>query len=319
MSKTNLQTNLQAPSKAFTRFAWMIVAYLVLVILWGAWVRISGSGAGCGNHWPTCNGQVLPIAPGAKTLVEFTHRLTSGLSLPLVLVMLGWGFKRFPKGHGVRLACVGTLVFLLSEAALGAGLVKFELVADNTSVARAITASLHLINTFTLSAFAALVAWWSQRGYHLRWNLRSTASRWLLPGLAALVLTAMSGAITALGDTLFPTTLGAHTVSDHFLVQLRIVHPILAVLTGLYLLLAAQILGEKLRGGAILTYLVIAQLLIGGLNVLLSAPGWMQLVHLAMALVVWLTTLLCWVTAQEVQATAAPISEPEAMPQPEPV
>lgn len=303
------------PSRAFTRFAWLIVAYLVLVILWGAWVRITGSGAGCGNHWPTCNGEVLPIAPGAKTLVEFTHRLTSGLSLPLVLVMLVWGFKRFPRGHGVRWASIGTLVFLLSEAALGAGLVKFELVADNTSVARAVTASLHLINTFALSAFAALVAWWSKRDYHIKWDFKSRVSRWLIPGGIGLMLTAMSGAVTALGDTLFPTTLGAHTASDHFLVQLRIVHPILAVATGLYLLLALQILGERLKGGGLLTGLILTQLLLGAMNVLLSAPGWMQLVHLAMALAVWLTTLLVWVCSQEVPAFVDKTPESEVNPE----
>ena len=60
--------------RLLTRFAWFTVFYNVLVILWGALVRASGSGAGCGNHWPLCNGQVIPVSPGWHTVIEFTHR-----------------------------------------------------------------------------------------------------------------------------------------------------------------------------------------------------------------------------------------------------
>lgn len=308
MNQTDTPANISAQPRreAFSRFAWAIVFYLVLVILWGAWVRISHSGAGCGNHWPTCNGEIIPQIPGKKTLTEYIHRLTSGLSLPLVLVMLGWAFKRFPKGHGVRLASVGTLVFLLSEAALGAGLVKFELVADDTSVARAITASLHLINTFTLSAFAALAAWWSQRGYQMDWQFNRPASRWLLPGLAGILLSCMAGAVTALGDTLFPTSLAqhlaSHPASGHFLVQLRILHPILAVATAVYLIFVLQALPEnhpELKGAHHLTATLVFQLGLGMVNILLGAPAWMQLAHLTTALVVWLGCLFFWLQTQE--------------------
>ncbi|MEZ0368612.1 MAG: COX15/CtaA family protein, partial [Candidatus Sericytochromatia bacterium] len=309
--------------RSFARYAWILVGYLGLVILWGAWVRITGSGAGCGNHWPDCNGQVIPLSPTIKTLTEFFHRLTSGLSLPLVLGMLIWAYRVFPKGHGVRFASWGTLLFLLSEAALGAGLVKFELVADDTSVARAITASLHLINTFTLAGFATLAAWWASQGYEVKWNPRSIASRWLLPGLGALLLTGMSGAVTALGDTLFPTTLGAavHPAAGHFLVQLRIVHPLLAVASGVYLLFALQQVLESqqhLRGTLTLSALLGLQLLLGAINVLLAAPGWMQLVHLGAALAVWLGSLLYWVQTQSAPDAkkATPSPEMEMTPSP---
>src|SRR5262249_41187531 len=69
------------------RFAWFVVAYNIAVILWGAYVRATGSGAGCGSHWPLCNGQVLPSAAQTQTLIEFTHRVTSGLSLVLMAVL----------------------------------------------------------------------------------------------------------------------------------------------------------------------------------------------------------------------------------------
>jgi heme a synthase len=297
------------PPRAFTRYAWIVVVFLLVVILWGAWVRISGAGAGCGNHWPTCNGQVLPVAPNTKTLIEFTHRLTSGLCLPMVLVLLGWAWRRFPKGHAVRNASLVTVLFLLSEAALGAGLVKFELVANNASVARAITAALHLINTFTLAASATLVAWWSNHSCEIDWKLASKAKWPLLLALALLLMTSMSGAITALGDTLFPTSIFVEgglmarlkddlSGSTHFLVQLRLLHPIVAVSTGLYLLFLSFAIradhesGSRVLLGLVLTVVTSVQLFAGFTNIVLAAPSWLQILHLFLALSVWLTVIL---------------------------
>lgn len=310
----------------FSRFAWFNLFYLVLVILWGAWVRISKSGNGCGAHWPNCNGEIIPLNPSLKTLIEFAHRLSSGLSIPIVLILLFWSLKLFPKGNWVRKVAGGTLFFLLAEAALGAALVKFELVGENASVARAIMASLHLVNTFSLSAMAALTAWWSTRPQ--QFQFRGPSSRWLLPALGALVLTSMMGAVTALGDTLFPTTifvkqgLIAHlrdnlSATTHFLVQLRIVHPIIAVMTAGYLLLAVQVVHEQVYvraqdkaspakgehpGAFWLTSLVVVQVLLGGINIVLAAPAWVQLLHLLMAVTIWLATLLYWVSGCAQQA-----------------
>lgn len=297
------------PSRAFTRYAWSVVLFLALVILWGAWVRISGAGAGCGNHWPTCNGQIVPIAPNTKTMIEFTHRLTSGLCLPMVLVLLGWAWRIFPKGHSVRSASVITLIFLISEAALGAGLVKFELVADNASLARAITAALHLINTFTLAGAATLAAWWSQFPAPQPWRQAAGVKWALFTALGLLMLSSMSGAVTALGDTLFPTSifveggLVARLKEDlsgttHFLVQLRLIHPILAVGTAFYLLFlsfgirADHETGPRVALGSLLTALTALQLLAGFSNIVLGAPGWLQILHLLLALSIALTVLL---------------------------
>jgi len=55
----------------FAKAAWGVLAYSILVILWGAYVRISFSGDGCGDHWPLCHGEVIPTAPSVKTLIEF--------------------------------------------------------------------------------------------------------------------------------------------------------------------------------------------------------------------------------------------------------
>src|SRR6188472_342187 len=107
------------------RFAWAVLAYNVAVIVWGAYVRATGSGAGCGAHWPLCNGTVILRAPAVETLIEFSHRATSGLSLILVVVLFFWARRVAAAGHPVRLGATLSLAFMLSEAALGAGLVLF--------------------------------------------------------------------------------------------------------------------------------------------------------------------------------------------------
>jgi heme A synthase len=145
----------------FARYAWFVLGYNLLVIMWGAYVRASGSGAGCGNHWPLCRGAVIPRSPALETLVEISHRFTSGLSLIFVIGLVFWSFQRFPRRHPVRAAAVVSLVFILTEALIGAGLVLFEYVAHNASTARAFWMSGHLINTFLLLGALALTAWWA--------------------------------------------------------------------------------------------------------------------------------------------------------------
>ncbi|MBV9958983.1 MAG: COX15/CtaA family protein, partial [Acidobacteria bacterium] len=143
----------------FAAYAWGVVGYNLLVIVWGAYVRASGAGAGCGSHWPLCNGEVIPHSKGIETLIELTHRLTSGLSLLLIVGLAVWAFRAFQKGHPVRRGAVLSLLFILTEALIGAVLVRRELVAGNASLSRAVVMSIHLINTFTLLAFLALTAW----------------------------------------------------------------------------------------------------------------------------------------------------------------
>ena len=126
----------------FSRFAWGVTAYNILVILWGAWVRISGSGAGCGEHWPDCNGEVIPTAPTTRTLIEFTHRATSGLCLVLTLAMAVWAYRVFAPRHHVRRAANVTLAFVLAEAALGA-----SAWAPNTTRSRAPSSSVCIWST----------------------------------------------------------------------------------------------------------------------------------------------------------------------------
>ena len=150
------------------RFAWLVLGWNVAVILWGAFVRATGSGAGCGAHWPLCNGEVVPRAPALETMIEFTHRATSGVALLLVFALCLWVFREKPKGHPARRAAAASVFFILTEAAVGAGLVLFQLVGANDSVARAIFMAGHLANTFVLLACLTLAAHWCATDAPLR-------------------------------------------------------------------------------------------------------------------------------------------------------
>src|SRR5437868_13564630 len=129
------------------RFAWTALYWNVAVVLWGAYVRATGAGAGCGNHWPLCNGVVVPQSPNANTRIEFTHRATSGIDVTLVALLVVWAFRAFPPGHRARLGATLSAIFLATEALIGAALVKLEHVAQNPSAYRGISLSTHLVNT----------------------------------------------------------------------------------------------------------------------------------------------------------------------------
>jgi heme A synthase len=299
--------------KQFTIYVWGVLAYTLAVILWGAYVRASGSGAGCGSHWPLCNGQVIPRAAQIETLVEFTHRLTTGLAGLLVLFMFIWAWRAYAQGHLVRQGAAWSLFFMVTEGLIGAALVLFELVAYNDSLARAISGALHLLNTFFLLAALTLTAWWASGGQPIRLRNQGAPSLLLGVGLLGLLLLGASGAVTALGDTIFPAGSLAEGLRQdfsptaHFLVRLRLWHPAIAIVLGLYLVLAGSAvrvmrpMPDTIRFSRALIALFLVQLAAGTLNVLLLAPIWLQLIHLLLADLVWITlVLLCAaVLAQE--------------------
>ncbi|HYE66571.1 MAG TPA: COX15/CtaA family protein [Pyrinomonadaceae bacterium] len=287
----------------------MVLAYNVLVIVWGAYVRASGSGAGCGSHWPLCNGEVMPRAPQVETLIELTHRLTSGLALLLVLGLLVWAFRAFPAKHVVRVGAVLSIVFIIIEALIGAGLVLLELVADNASMARALYLSVHLVNTFLLLAALTLTAWWASGGLPVRIRGQGVIGWVCGAGLLGTLVLGVSGAVTALGDTLFPASSLADGLAQdfsptaHLLIRLRVLHPTIAIIVSLFLIFTAR-LAVSLRPSsgtrrlaAALAVLVLIQLGVGALNLALLAPISMQLVHLFLADLLWIALVLLTVEA----------------------
>src|SRR5271155_696707 len=188
----------------FARFAWTLLGYDIAVVAWGAYVRATGSGAGCGRHWPLCNGEVVPRAPRVQTLVELSHRLSSGVVMALTAVLLVWALRAYPRGHIVRRGAATSLVLMMFEALIGAGLVLFELVAHDESLKRGLSVCLHLINTFLLLASTALTAWWASGGERPRLRRQGAAAWAVGVPLALMFFVGASGVVTALGDTLFP-------------------------------------------------------------------------------------------------------------------
>lgn len=288
----------------FARYGWAVLAYNLIVILWGAYVRASGSGAGCGAHWPLCNGEVIPRAPSLETLIELTHRATSGIAFLLVVGQLVWARRRFAAGTAVRAVAHVAMALMVTEALVGAGLVLFEYVADDASIARAYWLAAHLLNTFALVAALAVVPWLADGPAQPTFEMRGSEVTLLVVAVLGTMLLGMTGAITALGDTLFPARSLAEGMAQdfsptaHFLLRLRIIHPTLAVLMAFVLWLAAGVNAMRRpaptvrRLAVAVAVLVAVQLLAGLVNLLLLAPIWMQLVHLLLADLLWIALIL---------------------------
>jgi protoheme IX farnesyltransferase len=281
---------LAAPSRAFGLFAWGVLLFNLLVIAIGVVVRATGSGDGCGAHWPACDGEIIPVEPTVKKMIEYTHRLVSGVDGILVLGLAAWGLAKFRRNKPLVGALLATVLFTGIEAWLGAYLVKQRLVADNASVQRAIWMSIHLVNTFFLLTALSMTAWWASGRDRLKLGGQGAVGLALLLAFFMMVALGVSGSVTALGDTLFPVRNHEEAMRQslapgaHFLQKLRLLHPYIAGSVGLYLLLIAGLVGhlrpspQTKRYANSIFILFFVQMAVGYLNVLLAAPVWMQLV-----------------------------------------
>ncbi len=319
MNSRPAELSRRSTGDSFTRFAWFVLAVNLAVIVWGGFVRASGSGAGCGAHWPLCNGVVVPQDPKIETLIELGHRLTSGLALVAVVALGIWTLRRYSRttreGAGMRRLAWLAILFIFGEAALGAGLVLLEYVGQNSSGARAIWMAGHLVNTFLLLAILALLAERAHDGTSTeKLSVKGVPAdatarrspRWLDHlSFTALLFTAVTGAIAALGDTLFPATSLAEGMAQdlsptaHFLIQLRVLHPLVAIAAGLLWIHLAQGIRERVPARARagqwakgVLILVAAQFAIGLATLAFLAPVPLQLLHLLGADLVWIAGVL---------------------------
>jgi len=296
------------------RFAWGVLAYNVAVILWGAFVRATGSGAGCGRHWPTCNGEIVPRARALETVIEFTHRWTSGLALLLVLALVVFAFVERPRGDATRRSAVWSLVFVLLEAGVGAGLVLFEWVAGDKSLARGWVMGAHLVNTLFLLGALVLTAWHAGGGARFAFP-SGRGGRLLWLSMFGMFLSGASGGVAALGDTLFPARSLAEGIAQdfsttaHVFLRVRTLHPVFTVTTALVMIVAA--ITTRLtaqtpsvrRATSVLFALVMAQIAAGTLNILFLAPVALQMIHLALADGLWIALILVAATAHAAAST----------------
>lgn len=292
--------------RSFTRHTLFVLAFTLGVVLFGAVVRITVSGAGCGQHWPSCQGEILHLPRRVSTWIELTHRLTSAACGLLALWLAIRSFFEFGPRHPVRRALVVTCVLMAVEGLIGRELVRKGLVGHDASLRRAVVMALHLVSTSALTASIALAAWWSRPAIPGA-QPASAGLRALAYSCAGwLLVVSASGAVTALGDTLYPVSTPelqarlaeATNPTLHFLERVRAVHPLLALLAAvLVIALAARTSDRNLSQGArelgrAVMVLTVAQVAAGTLNVFLSAPGWLQLVHLLLASLLWLATVL---------------------------
>jgi cytochrome c oxidase assembly protein subunit 15 len=305
MSTTAIPVNSQClPSPALRGFAWSVLVYFIAVILWGTLVRATGSGAGCGNHWPLCNGTVLQHSASVNTMIEFTHRITSGLSFFFVVGLLAWIFAGTVRGHLARAAAVASVVFTLIEATLGALLVKLGLTAQSLSPLRPAYLALHLTNTLLLVAALTLTAHLlSRRKGYLRGSIRLVAPFGAVAAVFVVMIVGVTGSLAALGDTLFPaSSLGLALAQDFsatsgWLVRWRWMHPTVAFLASIFLIWLLVRAARRTskgtghwdnRGLSALVLLLLATVYtLGVLDVVLLAPLWVQVAHLLAADTLW--------------------------------
>lgn len=300
MSETGKESKVSSGSRAFKAYALFAVVYNVIVILWGVFLRASHSGDGCGQHWLTCQGEAIPSAPELKTVIEFSHRITTMIAGFVVIGLVIWAFQAFKKGSIVRKLAVLSLVFIILEGAVGGGLVLTGNTAGNWTPTRPYWTAGHLINTFILIAFLTLTAWYAGGREYVKVN--SGKLKWLMIfGVAAIFITGISGSMAALTNMLFPSESIAEGIAkdfdpdSHILLRLRILHPILSVFCAVFLIFLAGWVRRFAAGNAavlrwtnILSVTVMLQVVFGAATLLMLAPIVMQLGHLLLADIVWI-------------------------------
>lgn len=285
------------------RFAWATLSCNLAVVLWGAYVRATGSGAGCGDKWPVCGGAVLGASAKAQTIIEFTHRVTSAVALLMVAGLAVWCWRVTTKGHWARYSAVVAAAFLANEALLGAALVLLGHVAQDKSSARIVLLCLHFGNTLLLLATLALTALWlGRRTGSLRLIRKPRELTAMGSGLLATMIIGITGAVAALGDTLFPATSLRSSLAQDFssgtpvLLHLRLIHPIAAVIGAAYVLWVIFTVALRpariSRASIALAALFFVQIGIGIINVLLLTPIWLQILHLCVGDLLWIVLVL---------------------------
>lgn len=308
---------------AFAKYAWFVLGYNVVVILWGVFLRASKSGDGCGQHWLTCGGEVIPSAPELKTVIEFSHRITSALDGLFVIVLVGWAIRRWYVNRDslslqLSKTAVGALVFVLIEGALGAGLVLTGNTAETLTPARPFWMGAHLINTLVLLTLLTMTAWAASTKRMIAFRGNPAHAKWIGMGVLLIFAVGITGSIAALSSMIFPSgtiTEGItrdFSATSHTLLRLRPLHPIAAVASGVFLVFWSGRLKRDNAGSAainrwatVLSALTIGQLAFGALTLLSLGPILMQLGHLLLADAIWITfillslNLLCLESAQD--------------------
>ena len=292
----------------FAKYSWFLLAYTLATVPWGVYVRASGSGDGCGSHWPLCDGDSTPLRGMAAKIVEKSHRMSEEIVGLFALLLVGWAFRAFPKGHLVRKASLAVLFMTTVEALIGYILVKYHLVTTDASAVRAGWMSVHVVSTFLLLGTIAVTAFAAGGLSKIKFREQAAVGTPLLIGALGMILLGMSGAISALGHTLKPVdnvleaALQANTL---WMVRMQPLHPLIAISVGLYLTLIAGLISHlrpdprvKTAGNWMIG-LYGLQLLVGVMNIWTKAPIAMQMLHLTIADLNWVSLIAMGVFAMQ--------------------
>ena len=285
----------------FERFGRVVLGYNIFVILWGAWVRASGSGAGCGDHWPLCDGALIPATPALTTLIELFHRATSGVAFVLVLILFLYARRVFPGAHPARRAAAASFVLISIESLIGALIVLAGLFGDNASLVRAATVGAHFVNTLILLAALTGTLLFARDARPIALRPLDRTRVLLLIGVLGWLALGATGAVGALSRTLYPSNTLAEALAKEYapdaplLLRLRSLHIVVAVAMGAYLSLLAVYFARRRRESTVRLAVVIvalffAQCMLGMLNILFVVPTpILQLSHLLMTDVLWIS------------------------------
>ena len=288
------------PSRALRNFSWCVLAYFIAVILWGTVTRATGAGAGCGDHWPLCNGTLIQQSPTLDAMIEFAHRITSGISFFAIVGLAIWTFAATARGHLARRFALAAIFFTLVEAAIGALLVKLGLTAESHSPLRPPYLALHFANTLLLLAALTLTAHMlGRRLAYKRDSIKLVKPFATFACLIVVLIVGVTGSLAALGDTLFPAqSLGSAVAQDFsaksaWLIRWRWTHPAMAIVASIFFLwLVVRAMKRSVywnnRGlGLLVLALLAVQYALGAADVLALAPVWLQVTHLLGADLLW--------------------------------
>ena len=284
-------------------FSWTMLWLTVAVVVGGALVRATDSGAGCGESWPICGGQIIPEIGNYHTAIEVSHRLMTGLLGFVLIAVFVLVRRRYDKSHRLRRAVFAAGMLLIIESLLGASLVLFGWVEYDASIARLIVVPIHLINTFLLVAAMALVAYFAGGGRAFRVDLSKTLDKVLAASLGIVLLIGATGALNALADTLIKSdtlrtpVAGEVLVTEPVLRQIRTIHPFVAIIGGLALyMLVRYLTAEASRRVRMMGFgvqgVIWLQFIVGLVNIALNVPLEIQLIHLFVADVLWIFVVL---------------------------
>jgi len=279
-------------TKRFVTLAWTAAAAAYLLVVLGAVVRISGSGMGCGDHWPLCNGHLFPPLSDIPTVIEWSHRLVAAVVSVLVvgLALLGWRGAGSLE-PGARAAAYIAVALLVVQVLLGAVTVKTGLTP--------VLVILHLVTAMLL--LASLIA--AARAPRL-----PTSDTWLPLGLTFITVlfgaaTANLGAMSSCGG--FPLCNGQLIPTAGPLAWVQWIHRLLA-----YTLLGYVIwwMSRDARRAGWLVGIVLLQITIAATMIGLGFPSALQVAHVAVGAAVWAAIVIAAVRPATTPAVAASAS-----------